>query len=72
MRDLDTLFLWWDTAWVMDLNDLRVFEKVASLLSFSAAARALGLPKSSVSRSVARLETELGSACCSGRRVTLS
>jgi hypothetical protein len=36
----------------MDLNDLRVFERVASLRSFSAAARALGAPKSSVSRSV--------------------
>jgi len=47
---------------MMDLNDLRVFEKVAALRSFSAAARALGLPKSSVSRSVARLETELGSS----------
>jgi LysR family transcriptional regulator, regulator for bpeEF and oprC len=45
---------------MIDLNDLRVFEKVASLRSFSAAARALGLPKSSVSRSVTRLETELG------------
>jgi LysR family transcriptional regulator, regulator for bpeEF and oprC len=45
---------------VMDLNNLRVFERVASLKSFSAAARALGLPKSSVSRSVARLEDELG------------
>jgi LysR family transcriptional regulator, regulator for bpeEF and oprC len=45
---------------MMNLNDLRVFEKVASLRSFSAAARALGLPKSSVSRSVARLEKELG------------
>ena len=45
---------------MLDLNDLRVFEKVAALRSFSAAARALELPKSSVSRSVARLETELG------------
>src|ERR1700722_7948502 len=45
---------------MLDLNDLRVFERVASLRSFSAAARALGLPKSSVSRSVARLESELG------------
>jgi regulatory helix-turn-helix LysR family protein len=57
---LDTLFLWWDSSSMMDLNDLRVFEKVASLRNFSAAGRALGLPKSSVSRSVARLETELG------------
>jgi DNA-binding transcriptional LysR family regulator len=45
---------------MMDLNDLRIFEKVASLRNFSAAGRALGLPKSSVSRSVARLETVLG------------
>jgi DNA-binding transcriptional LysR family regulator len=45
---------------MMDINDLRVFEKVAALRSFSAAARALELPKSSVSRSIARLETELG------------
>jgi len=60
MSALDTLFLWWDNAKMMDLNDLGVFEKVAALRSFSAAARALELPKSSVSRSVARLETELG------------
>jgi LysR family transcriptional regulator for bpeEF and oprC len=44
---------------MLDLNDLRVFEKVAALRNFSAAARALGLAKSNVSRSVARLETEL-------------
>jgi len=45
---------------VLDLNDLRVFERVAALRSFSAAARALGLPKSSMSRGVARLEAGLG------------
>jgi LysR family transcriptional regulator for bpeEF and oprC len=45
---------------VLDLNHLRVFERVAALRSFSAAARALGLPKSSVSRGVARLEAGLG------------
>lgn len=44
----------------LDLNHLRVFAKVASLASFSAAARALSLPKSSVSRSVAKLEATLG------------
>jgi LysR family transcriptional regulator for bpeEF and oprC len=44
---------------MLDLNDLRVFERVADLRSFSAAARALGLPKSTVSRSVARLEDAL-------------
>jgi LysR family transcriptional regulator for bpeEF and oprC len=43
-----------------DLNDLKVFERVAALESFSAAGRALGIPKSTVSRSVARLETQLG------------
>jgi DNA-binding transcriptional LysR family regulator len=44
---------------MLDLNDLRAFEKVAGTKSFAAAARALGLPRSSVSRSVARLEREL-------------
>ncbi len=45
---------------MLDLNALLVFEKVAALKSFTRAARALGLPKSNVSRSVARLETALG------------
>jgi DNA-binding transcriptional LysR family regulator len=45
---------------MIDLNALRVFERVAALQSFSAAARSLGSPKSSVSRSIARLEAELG------------
>jgi LysR family transcriptional regulator for bpeEF and oprC len=44
---------------VLDLNDLRVFEKVASLRSFAAASRALEIPKSTVSRSVGRLEAAL-------------
>jgi LysR family transcriptional regulator for bpeEF and oprC len=60
MRLMDTLFLSWENGEMLDLNDLRIFEGVAALRSFSAAARALELPKSSVSRSVARLETELG------------
>ncbi len=45
---------------MLDLNDLRVFEKVATLKNFTAGARALGLPKSTVSRAIARLEAELG------------
>lgn len=45
---------------LIDLNDLRVFERVAALGGFSAAAKALGQPKSSVSRSVGRLEEQLG------------
>lgn len=43
----------------MDLNLLAVFEAVARTSSFSAAARELGIPKSSASRAVARLENEL-------------
>jgi DNA-binding transcriptional LysR family regulator len=44
----------------MDLNRLAVFEAVARTASFTAAARELGLPKSSVSRAIAALEEELG------------
>lgn len=53
---------------MIDLNDLRVFERVAALGGFTAAARSLGMPKASVSRGVARLETELG--ICLLRRST--
>jgi DNA-binding transcriptional LysR family regulator len=42
------------------LDDLRVFERVGALRSFAAAARALGEPRSNVSRSIARLEASLG------------
>jgi LysR family transcriptional regulator for bpeEF and oprC len=45
---------------MLDLNDVRVFEKVAATNGFATAARALAMPKSSVSRSIARLEEELG------------
>lgn len=44
----------------MDLNLLTLFEAVARTSSFSAAARELGVPKSSASRGIARLENELG------------
>lgn len=44
----------------MDLNLVAVFEAVARTGSFSAAAKELGIPKSSASRAVARLEDELG------------
>src|SRR5512144_1676279 len=43
----------------MDLNLLSVFEAVARTSSFSRAARELGIPKSSASRGIARLEEEL-------------
>ncbi|HZJ54438.1 MAG TPA: LysR family transcriptional regulator [Myxococcaceae bacterium] len=44
----------------VDLNRIAVFLRVVELQSFTAAAETLGLPKSSVSRSVARLEESLG------------
>jgi len=44
----------------MDLNHVAVFARVVELESFTAAAKHLGLPKSSVSRTVTRLEDELG------------
>ena len=59
---------------MLDLNDLQVFERVAALRGFSEAARALGLPKSNISRSVARLEGALGARLFhrSTRDVTLT
>ena len=44
----------------IDLNHLRVFERVAAHGGFSAAARELGMPRSSVSRAVALLEEAVG------------
>jgi len=44
----------------MDLNRVSAFARVVELGSFTAAAKQLGLPKSSVSRTVSRLEEELG------------
>ncbi|WP_437757157.1 LysR family transcriptional regulator [Sorangium sp. So ce1389] len=44
----------------MDLNRIAVFVRVVDEQGFTAAARVLGLPKSSVSRSVALLEEALG------------
>jgi DNA-binding transcriptional LysR family regulator len=44
----------------MDLNDIVVFTKVVETRSFTGAAEALGLPKSTVSRKLAQLEERLG------------
>src|SRR5688572_18895448 len=44
----------------IDLNRTAVFVRVVQAGSFTAAAKELGLPVSSVSRSVASLEEELG------------
>jgi DNA-binding transcriptional LysR family regulator len=47
--------------WVrMDLNHISAFVRVVQDGSFTAAAKALSLPKSSVSRSIAHLEADLG------------
>ena len=49
----------WSTV-VEDLNDLVMFAAVVTHGNFSSAARALGIPKSRVSRCVAELEERLG------------
>ncbi|MBL4789525.1 MAG: LysR family transcriptional regulator [Kordiimonadaceae bacterium] len=45
---------------MIDLNDMALFAKVAEKGGISAAARALGIPKSRVSRRIAGLENALG------------
>jgi DNA-binding transcriptional LysR family regulator len=44
----------------IDLNDVATFVRVAEGGAFTAAARTLGVPKSTVSRALARLEKQLG------------
>jgi DNA-binding transcriptional LysR family regulator len=44
----------------IDLNDVATFVRVAEGGAFTAAARVLGVPKSTVSRALARLEKQLG------------
>jgi DNA-binding transcriptional LysR family regulator len=44
---------------MIDMDDVRAFQKAASLLSFSAAGRVLGVRKSAISRSIQRLERAL-------------
>lgn len=50
----------WNASATMDLNDLRAFDRIAELGSISGAARSLSRPKSSVSRSLLRLEESVG------------
>ena len=45
---------------MFDLNDIVVFARVVEGGSFTAAARLLGMPKTSVSRRIAALEREVG------------
>ena len=44
----------------MELDDLRAFARIADLGGVSAAGRSLGVPKSTISRSLARLEAAVG------------
>jgi DNA-binding transcriptional LysR family regulator len=44
---------------MIDMDDVRAFQRVGSLLSFSAAGRVLGVRKSAISRSIQRLERAL-------------
>lgn len=44
----------------MELADIRAFARIADLGSVSAAARSLDLPKSTISRALARLELDVG------------
>src|SRR4029079_14207546 len=55
----------WRTSshfWIqmLDLNDIAVFARVVEAGSFTAAARLLGMPKTTVSRRIAALEREVG------------
>jgi len=45
---------------VIDLNELQVFVQLSQAQSFTVAAKHLGVPKSSVSRALLRLESRLG------------
>jgi DNA-binding transcriptional LysR family regulator len=47
---------------MLDLDHLRAFSRIADLGSISGAARSLGMPKSSASRALARLEETVGTA----------
>ena len=59
---LDTLFPIWNGVTMMELLHLKAFARIADLGSVSGAARSLGMPKSSVSRSLSRLEEVMGTA----------
>lgn len=60
MRDGWSLRFIRGTVAAMDLNQLLVFSRVVEAGSFTAAAKALGMPKSTVSRRVMELEERLG------------
>ena len=47
---------------MFDIGDIRVFVRIADVGRISGAARLMGMPKSSVSRSLARLEESIGAS----------
>ncbi|MBW8768332.1 MAG: LysR family transcriptional regulator [Gemmatimonadetes bacterium] len=59
---------------MLDIADLRVFVRITDAASISGAARALGMPKSSVSRSLTRIEGSVGATLVerSTRRLRLT
>jgi len=59
---------------MLDLTDLRIFARIADAGSISSAARSLGVPKSSVSRSLVRIESAVGATLVerSTRRLALT
>ena len=59
---------------MLQLTDVRIFVEIVRTGSFTLAAKAVGLPKSSVARNLARLEAELGCGLFhrTTRKVTLS
>ncbi len=59
---VDATFPLWNSRAMLDLTDLHTFARIADLGSISGAARSLGSPKSSVSRSLVRLEEAVGAA----------
>ena len=56
----------------MDLDQLRQFDAVATYGTISAAADELRMPQPTLSRSLQRLEQELGTSSCHARGVMLS
>ena len=50
---------------MQDLNDMLYFAEVVERGGFAAAGRALGIPKSRLSRRVSDLERSWACACCS-------
>ena len=59
MVECHVLFYLWNCD-MQDLNDLYYFAMVVDHGGFAAAERALGIPKSRLSRRISQLETDLG------------